>query len=527
VVRVCDGLAAGLGAAALIRALFTGIGFSLPSNGLTFEPRTAIVGLLVGVLVTIAAGVVPAVRAMRVAPLEALRESMAPVAPGAASRLLSGLVVTGLTIGGVALIASSSGPTSSRLTSSGVGAGLLLLAVVLLTPRAVGRATRVLGWPLERGGNIIGRLARENAARNPSRTAVSASSLMIGLALVLFVTVYATGLRTSSNRIIDQTLKGDFTIESTDGTSLIPAASARAAALVPQVEAVSSFKTATARLGSASSVTATGIDPTTIGQVYKFDWIDGSDAILAGLGLGDAILERDTAQRAHVHAGDLIRITTETGLRGTVTVRGIYRDKALLPGFALPRIEFDRIFHQPRLEAVLVKLLPGADRAAAGSQLRQALSSLPGVTARSQQQLRSEVSGRVNSILILFYALLAMSVLLSLLGLVNTLTLSIHERTRELGLLRAVGMTPRQSRELVRGESVITAAMGAVIGIVLGLVFAWVITRALRSEGVTFSIPWLQVIAMFALGLLAGVVASIPPARRAARLDVLAAIANE
>ena len=174
-----------------------------------------------------------------------------------------------------------------------------------------------------------------------------------------------------------------------------------------------------------------------------------------------------------------------------------------------------------------MKLAPGADRAGAAAALSHALDAFPGVEARSEKQLRDEVAGRVNSILILFYALLAMSVLMSLLGIVNTLTLSIHERTRELGMLRAIGMTPEQARVLVRDESVITAAMGTSVGVVLGVFFAWVMTRALTSEDVVFSVPWLQVVVLIVIGLLAGVVAAVPPARRAARIDVLAAIAHE
>jgi putative ABC transport system permease protein len=210
-----------------------------------------------------------------------------------------------------------------------------------------------------------------------------------------------------------------------------------------------------------------------------------------------------------------------------VTVRGIYKDRALLRGFALTRDSFDQLFHQPRLQEVFVKLAPGADRAGSTAALNNALTAFPGVQARSEQQLRDEVANRVNSVLILFYALLAMSVLMSLLGIVNTLTLSIHERTRELGTLRAIGMTPSQARVLVRDESVITAAIGTTVGVVLGIFFAWVMTRALTSEGVIFSVPWLQVVALVLIGLLAGVLASVAPARRAARLDVLAAIGHD
>ena len=521
------GLALGLLAAAGIRAMLKAAAIDFPSTALVFAPRTAIVGLLVGVLVTLAAGLVPALRATRVAPLAALRANVGTPATGRVARELTSLVIVTLAVIGLVLVFAGSGSAQQRLGTTVAGAIALVTAIVIISPRAVGRLAGLIGWPLERRGRILGRLARENAARNASRTAVTASSLMIGLALVLFVTIYASGLRSSSTRIIKHTFLGDFTVENKDGITPIPAASARAIAVVPDVLAVSSLKTANATLGNAGGVSASGIDPATIGQVYRFEWVDGSDAALSDLAPGDAIVERDTARAAQLRVGDRVQMTTETGLRALLTVRGIYRDQALLRGFALSRSAFDRLFHQPRLQEVFVKLAPGADRAAASAALEQALVSFPGVVARSEKQLEDEVAGRVNSILVLFYALLAMSVLVSLLGIVNTLTLSVHERTRELGVLRAVGMTARQSRVLVRDESVITAAMGTAVGVLVGVFLAWIVTRALSDEGLLFTVPWAQLLAVIGVGLVAGVVAAIPPARRAARLDVLAAIADD
>lgn len=521
------GLFGGLGAAAAIRALFTSIGYGLPSTSLVLEPRTVIIGLLVGILVTVLAGAIPAARATRAAPLEAVRESELPPAPGGWRPHLTTFFACLLGLAGLIAIFTSTGGTAARLSVSAGGSVALLLAVIILSPRAVRRLTGIVSWPLARGGRIFARLARENAARNPGRTAVSASSLTVGLALVLFVAVYANGLRASTDRIINHTLIGDFVVENQDGTSSIPAASARAVAAVPDVLDVSSLKSVDASLPGAHNVTAAGIDPTTISQVYTFDWVSGSQATLQDLTIGDVIVERSTAQSAHLKVGDRVVITSDTGLKSTVVVRGIYKDQALLRGFALPRTAFDQIFHQPRLSAVFVKLSPAANPVTSSASLDQALRQFPGVVARSQKQLRDEVGGRVNRILVLFYALLAMSVLMALLGIVNTLTLSIHERTRELGLLRAIGMTPRQAKAMIREESVITAAMGTLAGVVLGVFFAWVVTRALASEGVAFSLPWVQVLIVIAIGLTAGIVAAVSPARRAARIDVLSAIADE
>lgn len=521
------GLLGGFLAALLIRALFGAIGLSLPSTGVSFELRTAEVGMGVGLLVTLAAALLPALRAMRAAPLQAVRDHQGPRSTTTRAALIRAAVAVALFVAGLVLALTGSGSASQRLTRSAIGAGAIVLAIVAIAPLAVGRAVRLVGWPLERDGRILGRLARENATRNSARTAATASSLMIGLALVLFVTVYANGLRTSTNGIIDRTLLADFTLQSSDGTSPVPPATVQAVTAVPQVQAVASLTSAQGRLGRSGLVTAEGIDPSTFGQVYRFDWVQGSEPTLSGLLPGDVLVEQDTARSAHLTVGQRVTMTTETGLQSTVTVRGIYRDQALLQGFVLPISVFARVFHQPRLQAVFVRLAPGTSRHAAEQELTQALQPFPGVVARSTQQVKNAVAGHVNSVLALFYALLVLVVGMSLLGIVNTLTLSLHERTREFGMLRALGMTPEQTRVLIRDESIITAALGAVAGVVLGVLLAWIVTLALAGDGVVFALPILQVLGLLVLGLVAGVVASVLPARRAVRLDVLDAIAQE
>ena len=521
------GLLGGFLTATLIRALFGAIGLSLPSGGVSFQLRTAEVGVGVGLLVTIAAALVPALRATNAPPLQAVREQQGVRSPNRRTTALRAAVALGLFAAGLVLALSGSGSATQRLTRSAIGAGAIVLAIVAVSPLAIGRAVRLVGWPLERNGRILGRLARENATRNSTRTAATASSLMIGLALVLFVTVYANGLRTSTNRIIDRTLLADFILQSSDGTSPVPPATVQAIAAAPQIQGVAGLRSAQGRLGRSGLVTAQAVDPTTFGQVYRFDWVQGSDAALTGLLPGDVLVEQDTARSAHLAVGERIPMTTATGLRTTVTVRGIYRDQALLQGYVLPISMFDRIFHQPRLQAVFVRLAPGSDKAAAHQLLTQALRPFPGVVARSTQQVKSVVAGHVNSVLALFYALLALVVGMSLLGIVNTLSLSLHERTREFGMLRALGMTPEQTRVLIRDESIITAALGAIAGVVLGILLAWIVTLALAGDGVVFALPVIQVLALLVLGLVAGVVASVLPARRAVRLDVLEAIAQE
>jgi putative ABC transport system permease protein len=385
----------------------------------------------------------------------------------------------------------------------------------------------VISWPVERAGGVIPELARENARRNPARTAVSASSLIIGLALVLFVMIYASGLRDSAHRIIGRTLIGDLTIQSQDGQSPIPAAATQAVTGIPGLQAVSSLKTAPGRIRGAGNIDVEGIDPTTIGQVYRFDWIHGSSTALATLGPGDALVEQGTARAARLKLGSHPTLVTDTGLKLPLTVTGIYSDRALLTGVTITRAQFDQSFDQPRLQEIFLKLSPGANVASAQATVAEGLSAFPGVVVRSERQLADQVASHVDTILILLYALLALSVVMSLLGIVNTLNLSVYERTRELGMLRAMGMTGDQARVLIRNESLITATIGSIIGVGLGVLLAWAVIHSVRAEGIVFSPPWLQVAAVFAAGLLSGVVAALAPARRAARLDLLVAIAHE
>ena len=414
-----------------------------------------------------------------------------------------------------------------RLTVSVIGAVLFVLAAMLITPFVVPQLGRLVGWPLERGGRILGRLARENTTRTPVRTAVTASSLMIGLALVLFVSVYVGGVRASTRTAIDRTLSADYAIVNRDGTGSIPAPSARAVAGVPGVLAVSSIKQATADVAGAGQTTSAGIDPSSVGQVYRFNWVGAQPLALADLGPGDVLLERDTARAAHVQVGQQLQVASPAGLRANLVVRGIYTDRALLPGLALPLPEFDQLFNQIRVQQVLIKLAPDANPASTLAQIKASLNSVPGVVVRSQRQLRDQASGQAGSILALFYALLALTVVMAGLGIATATALSIHERTRELGVLRALGMTRAQTRGLVRDESLITAAIGTMIGAVLGIVIAWLVTRALTAEGVVFTVPWLQLALVIVVGLAVGVLAAVPAAARAARLDILSAIAHE
>lgn len=519
------GLFAGLGAAYLIRAVLRAGGVQLPTTGLVLELRTVLVSIAVGLIVTVVAGLVPAARATFLSPIEALRESRRPATPRLSAVLIGPVLFMAL-IGALFAFAGVES-RRDRLTVSAIGAVLLVLAAMLLTPFVVPALGRAAGWPLERRGRILGRLARENTTRTPVRTAVTASSLMIGVALVLFVSVYVGGLRTSTRQAIDRTFNADYAIVNRDGTSSIPAVSARAVAGVPGVLAVSSIKRATADVSGVGQTTAAGIDPSSVGQVYRFNWIGSQPLVLDDLGASDVLLERDTARAAHLHVGQQVQVASPSGLRANLVVRGIYSDRALLPGMALASAEFDQLFNQGQVQQVLIKLSPEGDQASTLAQVRSTLGGVPGVVLRSEQQFKDQAAGQAGGVLALFYALLALTVVMAVLGIATATALSIHERTRELGVLRAMGMTRAQARRLIRDESLITAAIGTVIGAVLGIVIAWVVTRALTAEGIVFAVPWLPLVLVLVVGLAVGVLAAVPAAARAARLDILSAIAHE
>jgi putative ABC transport system permease protein len=327
--------------------------------------------------------------------------------------------------------------------------------------------------------------------------------------------------------VVARNFAGDLAIVHQDGFSTIPTQAAGVVAAVPGVQTTSVFKRADSTVAGTGQQTANGIDPQTIGSVYRFDWANGSDAVLGTLGPNGALVEQSLATRAHLRAGSHFTATTPAGKQVELAVRGIYRDQALLEGYTVGLPTFDDVFHQRRAARILVKLLPDADRTRTEDAINRALTAFPEARARSEQQLKDERSARLNSVLYLFYALLTMSIVVSLFGIANTLTLSIHERTRELGMLRAIGMSRRQIRRMIRYESVITAAIGTALGLVLGVFFAGVVVASLTDKGIAFAIPWGQLAVVLGLAVTSGVLAAVVPARRAAGLDVLGAIAYE
>jgi putative ABC transport system permease protein len=524
------GIAGGIGFVALITSLFKAIGFELPTGGLVLTGGTVAIALIVGLVSTTVASIIPAVRATRVTPLEALREEGVERPGRPRRRTVIAAFLAGL--GALAIFFGLFGTENAGAAFLFMGPGLVLLfvGVALLSNRMIRPIAALVGWPIEQARGVTGRLARENTLRNPSRTTTTAAALMIGLALVTFVATFASALSKSFDQALERAFAGDLILVNTDGGSRIPGGVAERVGEVPGVAAASPLASGEGRIAGVGKQAVSAVEPRTVARVVDFDWKEGSDATLATLGRNGAIAESNWAEDNDFGVGDTVRVTTPTGKRATYVVRGTVRDETglVLETIAIPRDTLARDFGIDSDDAALVGFAQGAGFDSVRSRVDQALvRDFPNVESRSQQEFEDDQRALLNRLLFLVYALLALSILISLFGVVNTLILTIHERTREIGMLRAIGMSRRQVRGMIRYESVITAMIGAIIGAALGLLLAIVAVTALEDEGFVLSIPYPLLVIMLILAAVAGVAAAIAPARRASRLNVIEALQYE
>jgi putative ABC transport system permease protein len=524
------GLVAGILFAAGINALFKAIGADLPNTGTVVLARTVIVSLLIGIVVTLVAALAPALRATRITPMAALRESeLQDSKPRGRLTLIAALLLGGLGLA-LMLIGLFGGIEESGTAAGllGGGAALILFATSLFSPRLVRPLASLAGTPMERVRGLTGRLARENAMRKPGRTATTAVALMIGLALVTFVTVFAAGLKSSIAKTIDENFKSDVILQNTDGFSPIPR---DAVAAADETDGVANVSAVTYGSGEykGEQIRVAGIDPKTINGVLSLDFVEGSPAVLRGLSDREAVADEAWADSKGLEVGDTVSVRTPLEKRAIYTIRGeIEGGLDLFGKMLVNEATLNPLFGADQPSLAFVRLEHGASAATVQSDLEAALAArYPTVEVQNQEQLKDNQESQVNALLLLVYALLSLAVIVSLFGIVNTLALSIHERTRELGMLRAVGMSRRQVRTMVRYEAVITALIGAILGMVLGVLMAALVSRPLADEGFTLSYPIATLILLLALAALAGVVAAIGPARRASRIDVLRALAYE
>jgi putative ABC transport system permease protein len=522
------GLAAGIGLAQGLRATFSALGVDLPSGGTVISLRTIVVSLIVGTLVTVIASILPARRASRVAPVAAVREgAVITTASGSRRAALLGGVV-GL-LGVVGLVWSLLGDlaTRPRLTLMGVGLAALFVGVAIFLPRLVRPLARLVGAPLGKLMGESGTLGRENAMRAPGRTASTAAALMIGLALMTFVAVLGSGLRDSGRTALEGQLTTTHVVSRESGFINMTPGIDRAAAGADGVEVATGVRSGSAKFGD-EVVLVSGVDPTPIGQVLRVDWNQGSPETLRRLGDSQAVVNDDFAKDNALRVGSPFTVTSAAGVTQTFSVAGIYspaRFDSLLSPVVITQSAFGTLNPRPS-DALILARMSGSS-AEGRRSLAAALSDYPDAEVADTAGFVDERASGINQLLNLLYVLLALSVIVSLFGMLNTLALAVLERTREVGLLRAIGMSRRQTRRMIRAEGITTALIGAALGLPIGIGLAALVTKALEEYDVGFSIPVVSLGIFTVVAIILGVLAATLPGRRAAKQDVLKALHYE
>ncbi|MFL5960099.1 MAG: ABC transporter permease [Gaiellaceae bacterium] len=523
------GLFLGLALAKGLKSIFVLVGIDLPTAGTVFATRTVVVCLVVGTIITLLASLRPARRATRVPPIAAVREG-AELPPGRLARWTRFISAATLLVGVLLLaygVLAHHLPTATRLFSLAAGILLLFFGVAANASRVVRPLASVLGWPATRIGGAAGTLARDNAMRNPKRTASTASALMIGLALVTFVAILGQGIRSSFESAVDDLFKADYALTSQDTFTPLTVAAERAVVRAPGVTAVSGIRAGSARIfGSVENLT--GAD-TQLMKVMYLNWKEGSRAVPAQLGKTGAFVDDKYAKKNNLHVGSPLSIETPTANTLHLKVDGVFKLPKGGSPFGPVTISnslFDANYVDPENEMAFVNVRGGVTEANTKA-LVGATSGFPDAKVQTHSEFKTNFEKPLNDILSLLYVLLALSVVVSLFGIVNTLVLSVFERTRELGMLRAVGMTRRQVRRMIRHESIVTSLIGAALGIVVGFFLAILVTHALSDEGIVFAVPYASIAYFVIAAIIVGILAAIWPARRAAKLNVLEALQYE
>ncbi len=512
------GLAVGYALAAGLRALFGQFGLDLSGTTLVLQPRTVVVSYVVGLVVTMIAAYLPARRASRIPPVAAMRDDVA-LPEGSIRRRLVAAVALGVL--GAALMASGLAELGSEhALQVGLGVLLVLLAVVLAGPVLAQPVLVAFGAVYGRLYGTVGRLATQNSRRNPRRTAATSSALMIGMALVTTMSVLGASVNASIDAGVEEQFTSDYLVSNAVGQPFSPTIAADIAE-VDGVADVSAQQTVTMKI-DGSDTWATAAEPGPLNRIFELTYTSGSP----DLADGEIALNETKAGQLGVAVGDTVTLELGSGEQDA-TVAGVYEDTYVIGNALVPFSTVEAAQVQRADSGVAVDAEDGQDVDALGDRLEQVTADFPTVTVQNQEDFAESQRAQVNTLLYLIYALLGLAIVIAVLGIVNTLALSVIERTREVGLLRAVGLSRAQLRRMVRLESIAIAVLGALLGVVCGLVFGIVLRQAFEEDGLTdLGIPWVRLLVFIVVAAVVGVLAAVAPARRAARLDVLKAISS-
>ena len=515
------GYAVAYGLAQLLDALGM-LGMTLPA--MVFKTSTVVVSLTVGIGITLLSAVSPARKAAKVSPIAAMQQGLVgSTGYGSRQRVYVGLGL--LMVGLAALLVGLFGSVDRAVLVVGAGVLVIFFAVSVLGRTVSLPLSRAIGWPLAKLRGVTGGLARENAMRNPKRTAASASALMIGVGLVGFISIFIASTKASQAEAIDNSFTGDIVVTSGGGTmGGVDPSLARQLNLLPEVAYATGMRQGYASVGGDVTF-VTGVNTATAFKALDIDPIAGRPVDLSTYAIG---VSKDVARDKNLALGDVVPVAFKDTGAQQLRVAMIYGEDQVVGSYLLGMPAYDANFKTHFDMQVIVKQSDDVSEAAALAAVERAAEPYAGVDVLDRAGYKAQQEEPMDQMLSLVYALLALAIFIALLGIANTLALSILERTREIGLLRAVGMTRRQLRSTIRWESVIIALQGTALGLLIGVFFGWALVRALQDEGLTvFSVPYGSMVAIVLLAGLAGMVASIVPSRRAARLDVLKAIVSE
>ncbi|MEX5632447.1 ABC transporter permease [Parafrankia sp. FMc2] len=502
-----------------LRAAVGAFGVSLPSGSLVFQARTIIIAYAIGVLVTGLAAFIPARKAASVPPVAAMRETYVLPSRSLRTRAIGGGVLTAL--GALLVVGGLARGETPNASAVGAGAAFVFLGIATLSPLFAPPVSRVVGVPLRAVFGTTGRLGQENAIRNPRRTASTASALMIGLALVSAFAVLGQSIKQSVRETVSSSLGADFYVSGANFASFSPEVAAGLKG-APGVATSTGVRGSPIKIGAEDSSVLAG-DPAGLLQALAIRQVAGDIRALAE---GSVLIDETTAEEQGLQVGAPVPVTFADGPKN-LTLVGTYEESPIAGPAIIATSEYQKHSSNNLDLFVMVTMADGADPAAVRAEIDKVTEPFGNIQVLDQTEFVAEQEKQVDQFLGFVYVLLALAVVIALFGIVNTLALSVIERTREIGMLRAVGMTRPQMRLMVIVESVIIAVFGAVMGVLVGSFFGWALTGALESQGVTtFAYPVRTIIAVMIVGAVLGVLAAVFPARRAARMDILRAIAT-